>query len=294
MGSVRPARRFDALRAIVATGLPSRLAPDGGPPCAFALLQRSIAAPPHRPADPRARTSNDASFPELPCPTTHDGTADPFSRGFRPRGVPRSGFLDPHRGPHHRPSRRLAAPERPWASPFKAFPSQRSGPLSESHALLSFHASIRLAPMGSVRTRPPSGPRSRRESVLPFRIPKDPARRCLLGFHPSRAFLPPASHHRFMLAGDPSTRFRRFDVRLRLRPEVSECGRLGLSLSGPPALLGFATLRPSRSRCDRHGERAHGLASRRTRVAGGARRSVLPRSATRPGLAPEPGPAVHR
>jgi len=77
MGSVRPVRRFDALRALAGRDLPNRIAPDGGPPCAFALLQRSIATPPHRPADPRAGTSDDASFPGLSCRTTRAGTADP-------------------------------------------------------------------------------------------------------------------------------------------------------------------------------------------------------------------------
>jgi hypothetical protein len=81
MGSVRPARRFDALRALASRDLPSRPKPDGGPPCAFALLQRPIAAPPHRPADPKAGSSDDASSPGLPCRTTRDGTADPRDRG---------------------------------------------------------------------------------------------------------------------------------------------------------------------------------------------------------------------
>jgi len=87
------------------------------------------------------------------------------ARGFRPRTVPRPGFGYPPRGVHHRPSRRLAAPERPSASPFKAFSSRRSGLLSEAAALVALLASIRLAPLGSVRTRSASGPRSRRECV---------------------------------------------------------------------------------------------------------------------------------
>jgi hypothetical protein len=82
MGSVRPARRFDAHRALAIRGLPSRPKSDGGPPCAFALLQRSIAAPPHRPADREAGTSDDASSPGLPCRTTHDGAADPHLVGL--------------------------------------------------------------------------------------------------------------------------------------------------------------------------------------------------------------------
>jgi len=82
MGSARPARRFDALRALAKSDLPNRLAPDGGPPCAFAPLQRSFAAPPHRPAGPKARTSDDASSLGLSRLATHDGTADPRSAGL--------------------------------------------------------------------------------------------------------------------------------------------------------------------------------------------------------------------
>jgi len=80
--------------------------------------------------------------------------------------------------------------ERPWASPFKAFSSKRSAPLARRPAFVALAASIRLAPMGSVRTRSPSRLRSRFELVLPFRIPKDPARRCLPGLFPFRAHIP--------------------------------------------------------------------------------------------------------
>jgi hypothetical protein len=158
MGSIRPARRFDALRACARPNLPSRLAPDGGPPCAFASLQRPIAAPPHRPAGPKTRTSDDASSRGLCCLTTHAGRRTRCAQGFRPCTVPRPGFGYPPRGFHHRPLERLAAPRRPQASPFKAFSSHRSGPLSEALALWAFLASIRLAPLGSVRTRASSGP----------------------------------------------------------------------------------------------------------------------------------------
>jgi hypothetical protein len=81
MGSIRPARRFDARRALADRDLPNRIAPDGGPPCAFALLQRSIATPPHRPAGPKTDPSDDASSPGLSCRATRAGTADPRSAG---------------------------------------------------------------------------------------------------------------------------------------------------------------------------------------------------------------------
>lgn len=122
IGSVRPARRFDALRAHAGPSLLSRLTPDRGPPCAFALLQRSIAAPPHRPADPKACTSDDASSLGLSCLTTHPGQRTRVSRGFRPRCVPRPGFGYPHRGFHRRPSRHLAVPERPRLHPSRPSP----------------------------------------------------------------------------------------------------------------------------------------------------------------------------
>jgi len=77
MGSVRPARRFNARRALADRDLPNRIAPDGGPPCAFALLQRSIARPPHRPAGPKADPTDDASSPGLSRRTTRAGTMDP-------------------------------------------------------------------------------------------------------------------------------------------------------------------------------------------------------------------------
>jgi hypothetical protein len=102
MGSARPARRSTP-SGLTWRGVPSRLSPDGGPPCAFAPLQRSIAAPPHRPADPKAAVGRCfLSWAFVPYDTC--GTADPYPRGFRPRGVPRPGFGYPHRGVHHRPS----------------------------------------------------------------------------------------------------------------------------------------------------------------------------------------------
>ena len=94
-GSARPARPFDALRSLAWPGLPSRLAPDGGPPCAFAPLQRSIAAPPHRPAGPKACTSDDASSRGLSRLTTHAGTADPRFTGLPAPLRATSGVLTP-------------------------------------------------------------------------------------------------------------------------------------------------------------------------------------------------------
>ena len=74
-------------------------------------------------------------------------------------------------------------------------------------ALVSFPASIRRAPMGSGRTWATSGLRSRRELVLPPDPRRDPARRCLPGFLPSRAFSPPVLAFRFRSRGLPSYAF---------------------------------------------------------------------------------------
>jgi len=158
IGSVRPARRFDALRAFARTDLPSRLAPDGGPPCAFVSLRGPSQHP--RTVPQIRRSTGRTMLPPLDFVASRHmrGGGPVRARGFRPRTVPRPGFGYPPRGVHHRPLAHLAVPQRPQASPFKAFSSHRSRPLSEALALVTFLASIRLAPLGSVRTRAPSGP----------------------------------------------------------------------------------------------------------------------------------------
>jgi hypothetical protein len=79
---------------------------DRGPSCAFAPLQRSIAAGPHRAAEP-CGSADDASSPELQCPTTHSRDRRTRMSGASPhRPVPRPGFGYPLRGVHHRPYRR--------------------------------------------------------------------------------------------------------------------------------------------------------------------------------------------
>lgn len=159
-GPVRPARRFDALRVFAEAVLPCQLSLDGGPPCASALLQRSITAPPHRPAGPKTGTSDDASSPGLSCPSTHPGLADPFSAERpAPQRVASEVSVPPsRRTPPSLP--RLATSERPWASPFKAFSSSRWVSLSGS--LPSCRSSRRFAapPWGA-------GGRERLQGLLP-------------------------------------------------------------------------------------------------------------------------------
>jgi len=87
-------------------------------------LQRSIAAPPHRPGPPKESSSDDASSPGLSRPSTHAGSAVRLRGASGPTaGRGRFGYL--LHGRDLRPSGNLAAPERPRASPFKAFSSHR-------------------------------------------------------------------------------------------------------------------------------------------------------------------------
>jgi len=142
MGSARPARRFDALRALG----------DGAVHEAFAKRAPSV----------RFRVSSEvwSSLPRRPGDLAVDHQATLSSLGFvavrhvpgrRLRvmgGVPplpraTSGVLTPIAAFRHRPSRRLSAPERPSASLLEAFSSRRSDVLPDVSALLSFVTSVR-------------------------------------------------------------------------------------------------------------------------------------------------------
>jgi len=191
MGCVRPARRFDARRALASRDLPSRIAPDGGPPCAFALLQRSIATPPHRPAGPKAD---------------------------RRTMLPPLGFLAVRHVPERRTrvSRSLPAPLRAasgvWVPPSRRPPPSLPTPCGAGASIGLPPQGLLLASIGSpfgdpcprgvARVDSPRPPGGRADAVdsrasiparIPadHRIPKDPARGCLHGVTPSRA-LPPA------------------------------------------------------------------------------------------------------
>ena len=192
----------------------------------------------------------------------------------RPRAT--SGVSDPHRGVHLRPFRRPKASERPWASPFKASIRASSGrPLGRLCPLV-VHRVESPHPQGMRRTRSTSGPCSRRAAVR-RRAPCGTRRAAaFLGFLPPERS-PSSSWPPLRFAAPPSTRIRRRDVPFRLRLEVFRSEEVGSSLSGPPALLGFSTFRPSRRREDGLGTRAHGLAFPFARVAGGANESVHPR-----------------
>jgi hypothetical protein len=292
-GSAPPARRFDARRALASRDLPSRIAPDGGPPCAFALLQRSIATPPHRPAGPKAD---------------------------RRTMLPPLGFLAVRHVPERwtRVSRSLPAPRRVasgvWIPPSRRPPSSLPTPCGAGASIGFPLQGVLLAsigppfggpcPRGVARVDSPRPPGGRADAVdsrasIPariladHRIPKDPMRGCLLGVHPPEHSPPPAWAPA-LFAGPPPSRVGWCDVRSHLRLGVLRRGRVGWPLSGLPALLGFVTLRPSRERSDRRAGRAHVFASRLARVAGGANRSEPRRK--RPGRrrSADPSPAVHR
>jgi hypothetical protein len=189
MGSVRPARRFHAHRVHSRPSLRPAEA-DRGPPCAFAPLQRSIFAAPHRTARPEGPAS-DASSPELLCPTALSKSGGPVGldgRSLR-HPVPRPGFGYPHRGLHHHSSRRTrrrstlgllpSRPDRVAAVPlsgplpswrFRGAPTRRSGLTSTC----AFRASFS---------------RRSRESD---RLGPDP--RTSLGFTPPEPSLPSSGH----------------------------------------------------------------------------------------------------
>jgi hypothetical protein len=140
-------------------------------------------------------------------------------------------------------------------------------PLGASGAPLGALALLTLPatppPEGSGIGRPPTGPRSRDESVLPPSSQRNPAVDAFLGFSPPERSLHPPG--RSLVVTMPA--LSPLGGMTSLPTWTS--GLLGSdgsawSVSGLPALLGFCTLRPSRRSVHRPGERAHGFTSRRT------------------------------
>jgi hypothetical protein len=174
--------------------------------------------------------------------------------------------------------------ERPWASPFKVFPSPQSVPLS--------------GPLPSCRYPPPphhpegwhlgnaAGFRAsflrRIRSVTG--ITRIPAVDTFLGFDPPEP-APIRPGARFRRGASPLA-LGRLDVQARLGLRVLRCAWVGRSVSGPPTLLGFSTFRRSRRSVHRSSGRAYGFASRPAPPKGRAERSKpLGRDATtNPGL----------
>ena len=148
MGSVRPARRFDAHQALASTSLPNRLASDGGPPCASALLQRPIATPPHRPAWSEDRHVGRCFLSWAFSPYDTSGAEDPYRSSFRLDRVPRPGFQTPIAASTSVPSGARRRRSVHGLHPSRLRSARRAGVLSDASALLSFTASIRRIPRG--------------------------------------------------------------------------------------------------------------------------------------------------
>ena len=142
MGSVRPARRFDALRALAGSSLPDRLSPGPRPPLRFrssAEVHRSTPAPSR---SPKARSSDDASSPGLSCPTTHAERRTRYRGASSPAACRVRGLRPPSRRPP--PSLpRLAARSVHGLHPSRLSP--RSGRLLLRGALPSWRSPRRFA-----------------------------------------------------------------------------------------------------------------------------------------------------
>jgi hypothetical protein len=168
-----------------------------------------------------------------------------WTRRFAGRPAPQRAASGVWVPPSRRPPPSLPVPFGPGASlgfTLQGLLLEPMGIPLGTPALVSFLASVRRAPLGSGRTRTASGPRSRLELVLHPDPQRDPARRCLPGLFPSRAFPSPAPAFRFGSRSLPSHAFERHDVQVRRRLRVFGHGGIGWSLSGLPALLGFRHL----------------------------------------------------
>jgi hypothetical protein len=249
MGSARPARRFHALRAL--DDRPSRSAfAERAPSVRFRVPSEVLPGTPAPPGRSCDRASSDACFLGLSCRTTHAGAAVARDgRGSAPPASHVRGF-DPHRGVRHRPSRRLAAPERPSAFLLEAFSSRRSDALADVTALLSFLASVRSllreaigrgrlqgVDLGVNSFGPPDSPRTNPRET-----------RCVVAstrFTPLERS-PPASWRRALVARAPRSRLDRSTSR-----PICVFGSCGSPGSVRPS-RGHRLVRGS-SPCDRRG-----------------------------------------
>ena len=230
----------------------------------LALLFRGPSHHPRTvPGARRLRSSDDASFPGLSCPTTHAGTADPLPAG---RPALRRATSEVWVPPSRRPPPSLREPCGPRAS--TGFPLR--GVLLPSVGLpLGSPCPPAVArvdsprPYRSVRTRPASGPCSRARARSVRRALAGPTRRCLPGLLPFRAFSPSVlASASWIRARSPITRW----AGLTSRPacvsrssgaEGSACPSRGCRLSWDSSPCNRHGITE-----DRRGGRAHGFASR--------------------------------
>jgi hypothetical protein len=255
-----------------------------GPPCAFASLQRPTAAHPHRPGVPKDPRGGRCSLPwafALLDTSRNGGPA--VVAGLPAPRVPRPRFGHLLRGVHHRPCGRLAAPERPRASPYQAFSSRRSASLPEDPALVTLRSSIRPAPRGSrtdgaaFKALIPTRARARRPLRDAMSMPAWAS--------PLQSSLSSRPRARVVVrARSPSTRWAGLTSRPACVSGCSGAGGPASPLSGSPALLGFRTFRPSRHRCDRRGGRAYDFAAPLARLHSRGWSSTPPRCTARPRL----------
>lgn len=209
MGSAPPVRRSPPFGPSIRQ--PSlRPKSTGGPPCAFAPLQRSsprIRTANHRSGDLRHRPDERHMLPlmDFDHPTAHASVVVPLrdGRSLRHR-VPRRGLAtsfatfttrscDLGRLSASRACRPAEASRSTHGlHPARGFPRPRSELLSEPYALLPLPRSSSLCPKApGADARPSSGPSSRGESVptpeLGKQASRAPAADPFLGFHHSRA-----------------------------------------------------------------------------------------------------------
>lgn len=171
-------------------GTDARISPHAAP-VAFASLQRSIAAPPHRPGEPFGpRASDDASFPGLLCPTTHAGRGTRIRRVSNPAACRVRGLATSFATSTPDPPRNLADPRASTGFDLRGVLLE---PVRSALADRCRPAVLRVGsprPLRCVRTRSASRPCSRRRARAAARPFRAAGRRCLLGLSPSRAFSP--------------------------------------------------------------------------------------------------------
>lgn len=186
--SARPVRRFNALRVVILRAS-ARPKPGIGPPCAFVPLQRRVPTAPHRSVVPATRRSTgdlpcDAASPGFPCPTTQSRT-----------GGPAVVTADPSAAACH--VRGLATP---FAASTTDPPGAQGAGASMGFALQGVLLEREIHPFRGPcppdvagrpasrgrrsGRRPPSGPCSRDEFVLPPDSRRNPAVDAFLGFSP--------------------------------------------------------------------------------------------------------------